>query len=68
MLYQNGDNVKAFLKLVRRDFEIFIMSQLLKQKPFEDCVGFYKSVPFWNLKLNRLIEEQKFKLMNNLAG
>jgi hypothetical protein len=44
------------------------MPQLLKQKTLEDCVEFYKNVPFWNLRLNRFIEEQKFKLMNNLAG
>ena len=65
---KNGDNTKEFLELIQRDFTDFIMPQLLKQETLENCVDFYKNVPFWNQRLNRFIEEHRFKLMNNIAG
>ncbi|NEV94675.1 DUF4304 domain-containing protein [Psychroflexus sp. YR1-1] len=65
---KTGDNTEEFLNLIKRDFETFIIPQLIEQKTLEDCVDFYKDVPFWNQRLDRFIQEHKFKLMNYLAS
>lgn len=64
----NEDNSEEFLKLITRDFEDYIIPQLLKQETLQDCVEFYKDVPFWNQRLDRFIQEHRFKLMNNIAS
>ncbi|SDG50838.1 DUF4304 domain-containing protein [Psychroflexus sediminis] len=65
---KNDDNDEEFLNLIQRDFEKYIIPQLIRQESLEDCVEFYKDVPFWNQRLDRFIQEHKFKLMNNLAS
>lgn len=65
---KNDDNIKEFLDLIKRDFEDYIMPQFLQQKTLEDCVQFYKDVPFWNQRLDRFIQEHKFKVINNMAS
>lgn len=64
----NEENVDEFLNLIKRDFKNHIIPQLLQQKTLDDCVDFYKEVPFWNQRLDRFIQEHKFKLMNNIAS
>ncbi|MBZ9628342.1 DUF4304 domain-containing protein [Psychroflexus sp. CAK1W] len=65
---KNEDDMEEFLTVVQRDFEKYIIPQFVKQQTLEDCVEFYKDVPFWNQRLDRFIQEHKFKLMNNLAS
>lgn len=65
---KNEDSSEEFLNLIQRDFENYIIPQLIQQETLEDCVEFYKNVPFWNQRLDRFIQEHKFKLMNNLAS
>ncbi|MFD0932345.1 DUF4304 domain-containing protein [Psychroflexus salinarum] len=64
----NEDNADEFLNLISRDFEEYIIPQLIQQETLQDCVEFYKDVPFWNQRLDRFIQEHRFKVMNNLAS
>ncbi|WP_019037627.1 DUF4304 domain-containing protein [Psychroflexus tropicus] len=65
---KTGDNFEQFIDMIKRDFEDYMIPQLIQQKSLEDCVDFYKDVPFWNQRLDRFIQEHKFKVMNNLAS
>lgn len=65
---KNEDHTDDFLNLIKRDFENFIIPQLMQQETLQDCVEFYKDIPFWNQRLDRFIQEHKFKIMNNLAS
>lgn len=65
---KNEDDANEFLGLIQRDFEDYIIPQLVRQETLEDCEEFYKDVPFWNQRLDRFIQEHRFKLMNNVAS
>lgn len=65
---KNEDDASEFLNLIRRDFEGYILPQLLEQKTLQDCIDFYKNIPFWNQRLDRFIQENKFKAVNNFAS
>lgn len=65
---KNNDDVEEFLNLINRDFKEYMIPLLVNQKTLQDCEEFYKNVPFWNQRLDRFIQEYKFKLMNNLAS
>jgi len=65
---KNEDHEEQFMEMILRDFEEYLIPQLTQQKTLDDCVEFYKEVPFWNQRLDRFIQEYKFKVMNNLAS
>lgn len=61
----------AFRKVsehIKKDLIEEILPKFFSQNTLEECLKFYKDVPFWNNRLERLILEQKFKSMQNMAS
>jgi hypothetical protein len=61
------DDVSAFISIMRRDIERFILPQLMDQNTLEACINFYKHIPFWNQRLQGLVAEHQSQLMKEIA-
>lgn len=61
------DDLKEFMTVIKRDIELYILPQLLDQKSLEDCIDFYKNIPFWNQRLQKLVAEHQINIMKEIA-
>ncbi|WP_127844539.1 DUF4304 domain-containing protein [Psychroflexus aestuariivivens] len=61
------DDYQDVSEFIKKDLIEEILPKFFSQNTLEKCINFYKEVPFWNNRLERLILEQKFRSIQNMA-